>query len=221
MNGSIHVLLTTLLVVSLADAPVWAQSVTSDPEAIARRADRALEEIESLRADFVQRVENPVLERTSTGRGTLLYGQGGRFRIEYTDPAGDVVVNDGEHVWIYLPSSQPGQVIRQRAEDSGVQNPLTFLRDLRGLYRITAAAQTALGGRSSDRLVLEPIDERAPYTALEVWVDRADNLPTQVQTRTLEGVVTTYTFAGFDVGAPSAGSAFVFEVPAQAEVFDQ
>lgn len=219
MRGSLHTLVAVLLMTSTATT-LRAQSA-SDPEAIARRADQALAVITGLRADFVQRVENPVIERTTVGSGVLLYGNGGRFRIEYSDPAGDVVVNDGDHVWIYLPSSQPDQVIRQRASESGVQNPLTFLRDLRSLYRITAISDATIGGRASDRLVLEPVDERAPYAGLEVWVDRSDHLPKQVRTRTIQDVVTTYTFAGFDLRAAPPTSAFAFEVPVDTEIFDQ
>ncbi len=192
-----------------------------DPEVLAQRADRALAELTTLRATFTQHVENPVLERTTVGRGTLTYQAPTRFRIAYSDPAGDVVVNDANHVWIYLPSSQPGQVIRQLAAASGVQNPLTFLRDLRGSYTPTATDADVVAGVAVDKLTLVPLDTNAPYTDLEIWIDRTSGLMRQVVTRTAEGVTTRYTFENLEPNVRLAEAAFRFKVPSDVEVFDQ
>jgi outer membrane lipoprotein carrier protein len=192
-----------------------------DPGALAQRADQALAELTTMRATFTQHVENPVLERTTVGRGILTYRAPARFRITYSDPAGDVVVNDATYVWIYLPSSQPGQVIRQLAAESGVQNPLTFLRDLRGSYAPKAAQPDIVAGMTADRLSLAPLGTNTPYTYLEVWIDRASGLLRQVETRTAEGVTTRYTFETLEPNVQLAVSAFRFEVPSDVEIFDQ
>lgn len=200
----------------LGDSRVDAQ----DPEAIARSADRALEALRSLGAEFRQEVENPILERTSHGRGTLLYKAPDRFRIAYSDPAGDVVVNDGSFVWIFLPSSQPGQVIRQPAAESGVQNPLTYLRDLRRHFEVGHAGRESVAGHASDHLAMTPRNERAPFARLDVWVDTATRLPRQVRTSTADGLVTTYTFHTFQRDVSLADRLFTFAPPAGVEVFD-
>jgi outer membrane lipoprotein carrier protein len=192
-----------------------------DPEALAQRADQALSELTTMRATFTQHVENPVLERTTVGRGILTYRAPARFRIAYSDPAGDVVVNDATHVWIYLPSSQPGQVVRQLAAASGVQNPLTFLRDLRGSYAPKAAHPDIVAGMTADRLTLAPLGTNTPYTHLKVWIDRVSGLLRQVETRTAEGVTTRYTFETLEPNVQLAASAFRFEVPSDVEIFDQ
>lgn len=203
-----------------AGTPVVAQS-SPDPSAIVQRSDRALAALETLRADFVQRVENPILERTTTGRGTLVYAAPDRFRIAYADPAGDLVVNDGEHVWIYLPSSQPGQVIRQPAETSGVRNPLTYLRDLRRAFVARHAGVESVAGRPSDHLALLPKGPEAPFVRLDVWVDRGTHLPRQVRTQSQDGIVTTYTFRDFRRNATVDPGLFRFAPPEGVEVYDQ
>lgn len=203
-----------------AGTPVVAQS-SPDPSAIVQRSDRALAALETLRADFTQTVENPVLERTTTGRGALTYRAPDRFRIAYTDPAGDVVVNDGARVWIYLPSSQPGQVIRQPAGASGVRNPLTYLRDLRQAFTARHAGVETVAGAPADHLALLPEGPDAPFARLDVWVDRGTNLPRQVRTRTREGVVTTYTFREFRRNVSVDPHLFRFSPPEGVEIFDQ
>lgn len=196
-----------------------AQTPASDAEAIAQRADRALAALRSLEAGFVQRVENRALERTSTGRGTLSFAAPDRLRIDYREPAGDLVVNDGTHVWIYLPSSQPGQVIRQPAAESGVRNPLTYLRDLRGRYSVRHAGQEAVAGETTDHLVLEPRARSAPFARVDVWVGRSTGLLRQVRT-TAEDLTTTYTFQSFEPDARLPEDRFRFRPPDGVEVFD-
>lgn len=194
---------------------------SGDAEAIVRRADQALAGLETLQAEFVQRVENPVLEKTTTGRGTLFYRAPDRFRIAYSQPAGDLIVNDGSHVWIYLPSSQPGQVIRQMAEASGVRNPLTYLRDLRHGRTVRAAGVETVGGQSAHHLILLASDPASDYGRIDVWVDRSSGLLRQVRTEGAEGVLSTYTFTRLEPGAAVDTALLRFPVPRGVEVFDQ
>ena len=192
-----------------------------DPEAIAARADRALAALTSLQADFVQRVENPVLEKTEIGHGTLYYRAPGQYRIEYRYPPGDMVVDDGTWTWIYLPSSQPGQVIRQPADGSGGANPLTYLRDLRSLYAVTLVGPETVSGELSDHLALEPRSEEAPFTEVEVWVGRETRLVRQVRTLTPDGVEKSYTFTALERGATIPETRFRFTPPRGVEIYDQ
>jgi len=195
--------------------------VRQDPDAIVRRADQALAALRTLRAEFVQEVVNPLLERTTTGRGRLLYQAPDRFRIAYADPAGDLVVHDGTHVWIYLPSTQPGQVIRQAADASGVRNPLTYLRDLRGRFTARDAGAEAVQGRTADKLVLSPRTPEAGFDEIVVWVDRATGLLRRVRTTTEDGVTTTYTFTTLERNVALDDGPFRFTKPHGIEIFDQ
>jgi outer membrane lipoprotein carrier protein len=192
-----------------------------DPEAIAARADRALAALTTLQADFVQRVENPVLEKTEIGHGTLYYRAPGQYRIEYLYPRGDVVVDDGTWTWIFLPSSQPGQVIRQPADGSGGANPLTYLRDLRSLYAVNLAGAENISGELSDHLALEPRSEEAPFTEVDVWVGRESGLVRQVRTVTPDGVEKSYTFTALLRGAAIPETRFRFTPPRGVEIYDQ
>jgi outer membrane lipoprotein carrier protein len=200
--------------------PPEAVSLGQDPEAVADRADRALAALASLQADFVQRAVNPILEKTEIGHGTLYYRAPGKYRIEYRYPAGDVVVDDGTWVWIYLPSSQPGQVIRQPTDGSGGGNPLTYLRDLRAMYDAALAGGESVSGELSDHLVLSPRGPDAPFTEVDVWVGRDSGLLRQVRTRTADGIEKSYTFTALRRGASVPESRFRFSPPAGVEIYD-
>jgi outer membrane lipoprotein carrier protein len=192
-----------------------------DAEAVAERADRALASLPTLEARFVQRVVNPVLEKTEIGHGTLYYRAPGRYRIEYSYPRGDVVVDDGTWVWIYLPSSQPDQVIRQPADGSGGANPLTYLRDLRSMYDVALAGDDVISGEASDGLTMAPRVADAPFTQVDVWVGRQSGLLRRVRTITPDGIEKSYTFTSLDPGAGVPDSRFRFSPPPGVEVYDQ
>lgn len=210
-----------VLVSLLAMTATASASPSQDPDDVADRADQALASLSSLEARFVQRVVNPVLEKTEIGHGTLYYRAPGRYRIEYTYPRGDVVVDDGTWVWIYLPSSQPDQVIRQPADGSGGANPLTYLRDLRSMYAVDLAGTEVISGESSDHLSMEPRAEDAPFTYVDVWVGRRSGLLRQVRTVASDGVEKSYTFTSLEPGAGVADSRFRFTPPAGVEIYDQ
>ncbi len=163
---------------------------------------------------------NPILEKTEIGHGTLYYRAPDRYRIEYRYPAGDVVVDDGEWLWIYLPSSQPGQVIRQPAEGAGGGNPLTYLRDLRTHYELALEGSESISGEVSDHLGLTPSSEDAPFPRVDVWVGRETGLVRRVTTRSPDGVEKSYTFTTLRRGASIPDARFRFTPPRGVEIYD-
>src|SRR5690606_21475227 len=75
-------------------------------------AVRAYAQVRTARATFEQTIRNPLIGRTLTSRGEFEQARPDRFAFRFSDPEGDVIIADGRYVWAYLPSSEPGQVIR-------------------------------------------------------------------------------------------------------------
>ncbi|HYR30444.1 MAG TPA: outer membrane lipoprotein carrier protein LolA, partial [Gemmatimonadales bacterium] len=99
---------TALLVPGAPPARLPAQ----DPGPILDRASAAYQTISTLAADFVQIVANPLVGGPDTTRGRLYEMRPSRFAMRFTDPRGDRIVADGRWLWLYTPSTTPGQVIR-------------------------------------------------------------------------------------------------------------
>ncbi|HEX7385265.1 MAG TPA: outer membrane lipoprotein chaperone LolA [Burkholderiaceae bacterium] len=53
------------------------------------------------RADFAQTVTSPDGKRTKTSSGRFEFERPNRFRFEYTKPFEQLIVGDGQKVWIY------------------------------------------------------------------------------------------------------------------------
>ena len=62
---------------------------------------RSIEELDSLRASFEQTVLDSDFTVDEVSRGTVTIKKPGRFRWDYTEPHEQLIVSDGERVWIY------------------------------------------------------------------------------------------------------------------------
>src|SRR5262249_39726346 len=103
----------------LALALLSAGSVQAqDASAIIGRSSRVYRSLSSLRADFTQVIQNPMINSPES-RGTLRQGGEARFAMRFGAPRGEAIVIDGEHVWVYTPSTVPGQVIRLSVPSGG------------------------------------------------------------------------------------------------------
>src|ERR1043165_377325 len=99
------------------------RSASQDPGAILDRASAAYDTIKTLQADFVQIVENPMLGDPDTTRGTLFEQRPSYFAMRFTEPKHDRIVADGKKLWLYTPSTTPGQVIRSDIPGTGTTGP--------------------------------------------------------------------------------------------------
>ncbi len=67
----------------------------------AERLQGFLDELKTLRADFVQTQLDPKEEVVEEGEGVLYLNRPGRFRLEYSSPYEQLYVADGERMWMY------------------------------------------------------------------------------------------------------------------------
>ncbi len=94
-----------------------------DPGPSLDRASATYQTIQSLSAEFTQVIVNPLLGAPDTTRGKLYQMRPSRFAMRFTHPRGDRIVADGRHLWLYTPSTTPGQVIRTAIPSAGSAGP--------------------------------------------------------------------------------------------------
>jgi outer membrane lipoprotein carrier protein len=202
----------------LAAAPMAAQS----PDSTLNRAVAAYATVRTARISFVQSLENPLTGTSSTSRGELQQRRPGRFAVRFTEPAGDRIVSDGRWIWVYLPSTNPGQVIRAKVEDAGVGTTdfaAQFLESPRRSYTVSGGAAATIGGSATHAVTLTPRSSASPFSKVTLWVNDSDALLRRVETVDGSGVVRRITVTKFARNAPVDAGAFVFKVPAGVRVF--
>ena len=202
-------------------APVAAQS----PTAVLDRAVRAYKNVKTVRASFTQTITNPLLGQTVSSAGEMVQRRPNHVSVRFTDPAGDRIVADGSWVWFYLPSSIPGQVIRQRIASGVAGSPdLTaqFLDAPSSRFNVTDLGREKVNGRAARVLSLVPkpgVD--AAFTKAVVWVDSADALIRQFELTEPSEVVRRVTITRLTLNPTIPASAFRFTPPSGTKVIDQ
>ena len=215
------------LVGLLAAAATTAAATTAgaqDAPAIVGRSSRVYRSLSSLKADFVQVIDNPMID-SAESRGTLVQAGPDKLAMRFTDPPGEAVVIDGQSVWIYTPSTTPGQVIRTAVPSGGPvygYNMLAWLLD-RPAERYTASYVRGdkLNGRSVDVVQLVPSVPDLPFERAVLWLDREDGLPRRLEIAERSGSERTLTLSKVRVNQSLPERTFRFEVPSGVRVVDQ
>lgn len=209
-----------------AAAPAGAASAAvagrQDVDAVIQRAVAAWGKVRTLRATFEQTVTNPITGSAMTSRGELQQRKPGRLAIRFSDPAGDAIVADGSHVWVYLPSATPGQVIRMtNAQAGGGQTDLIgqFLDAPRRKYDVRDAGGETVNGRRARALILTPRQgERLPFLRAKVWIDNKDSFIRQFESTDANGITRRVRLLRLRPNAAVDPAAFRFSVPAGVRV---
>jgi outer membrane lipoprotein carrier protein len=198
--------------------PLAAQSADSTLD----RAVAAYATVKTARIAFTQTIDNSLTGTSVTSHGELQQRRPSRFSVKFDDPAGDRIVSDGQFVWVYLPSTNPGQVIRAKlGADVGAPDfAAQFLESPRTSYTVSGGSAATIDGDATHAVILVPKSTSSPFTKVTLWVNDGDALLRRVETVDGSGVVRRITVTRFARNAPVDANAFVFHVPAGVKVFD-
>ncbi|MGH7529869.1 MAG: outer membrane lipoprotein chaperone LolA [Gemmatimonadales bacterium] len=193
-----------------------------DPWPILDHASRAYAAVRDLSADFVQVIDNPMIGGPDTTRGRLFIQKPNYFAMRFTEPRGDRIVADGQHLWLYTPSSTPGQVIRSAIPGTGTTGPnliAQFVEQPRERYQARYVRADSL----ADAVTLTPRDTASelPYSEATVWVDRTDGMIRRLEIVEASGQRRTVILRGVAVNRGVARSEFRFSPPAGSRVVRQ
>jgi outer membrane lipoprotein carrier protein len=209
----------------LAIVPSFHRSIDQDPGPILDHASATYQTIRTLSAEFTQIITNPMIGAPDTTRGKLYQMRPSRFAMRFTHPRGDRIVADGRHLWLYTPSTTPGQVIRTTiptASTSGGPNFIgQFVERPRERYRARYVRSDSLAGRATDVVELVPKTDDLPYAKAVVWIDRVDGLVRRVEIEETSGQHRTLVLAKLAVNRGVPGREFIFSPPAGLRVVDQ
>lgn len=205
----------------VSTAPLTAQTVAA-AESSYDRVAKAWGGYSSLSADFSQRIMNPLLGRTATSRGTFIQQKPNRVSITFTEPVGDRIVGDGANLWVYLPSSAPGQVMKLPANaDGAVVADLLgqLLNAPRQAFTIGGGDAVTIDGRATHRVLLTPrVAGSVPFQKATLWLDDKEPRPIRVQVTDPQGVERTLTLTTWSPNAAVPKGTFVFVPPKGAKV---
>jgi outer membrane lipoprotein carrier protein len=184
------------------------------------RAARTYQALTSFSADFWQVIDDPMMGNYRS-RGRLVQAGDGRLSLRFTEPSGELIVLDGRHVWMYLPSTEPGQVRKiPMSSLPDYFNPRSLLDQPGRRFEAKSVRRDQLNGRAADVVLLAPRDPNLPFSEVVLWVDREDGLPRRLQFKERSGATRTFTFADVRTNQPIPDRTFTFELPSGVRVVE-
>lgn len=186
------------------------------------RAVAAYARLNSMRAEFRQTLTNPLTGTTQTTSGELIRRKPNLMSISFNN--GDRVAADGSTLWVYLPSSVPGQVIRvpYTVGNAGSVDPADqFLKSPRTRYTVTAGGSAVVDGRATTILNLVPKRKNDQVAGAKLWIDDKDYTLRQFEAETANGLKRRVVITSFARNPQLDRSRFRFTPPRGAKIVDQ
>jgi outer membrane lipoprotein carrier protein len=216
--------LLLLVLLTAASAVVPRFTHAQDARSIVGRSSTVYRSLASLSADFVQVIDNPMID-SAESRGTLIQAGPSKLSMRFTDPPGEAILIDGRYVWFYTPSTVPDQVLRLAVPSGGPvygYNLLAWLLD-RPADRYTAnyLRQEKVGNRTLDVVELIPAVPDLPFDRAVLWLDREDGLPRRLEITEKSGALRTLALSNLRVNRKVPDNTFKFQVPSGVRVVDQ
>ncbi|MFI5232342.1 MAG: outer membrane lipoprotein carrier protein LolA [Gemmatimonadales bacterium] len=210
-----------VLLVAFAARFAAAQDSSASPVSLVDRAAQQYRAATTVRASFDQALTVPGAA-SQASRGEYFQGSGSRFALRFSDPAGDAVVNDGTSLWLYLPSSAKGQVIKMK---SGAGTKFDLLGELlsapKADYRTVRVRDETLDGHATTVYTLSPKKADLPFTRATLWIGQDDAIIWQLETVEPGGMDRKVRFSSVQIGGMVPADEFAFVVPAGVRVIDQ
>jgi outer membrane lipoprotein carrier protein len=209
-----------LSVAAILSLPLAASAQT--PETVIDRAVAAYRGLSSMRAEFRQTLTNPLTGSTQTTTGEIIRKKPNLMSINFNN--GDRVAADGSSLWVYLPSSVPGQVIKMpyTGGNAGSVDPADqFLDSPRTRYTVTLAGAATVGGRGTHVLNLMPKRKNDVVARAKLWIDERDYTLRQFEVESANGLKRRVVIMSFTPNPSLERARFRFTVPRGAKVVDQ
>ena len=214
---------TMAVLVFVAHVPTF-QRADVDPWPILDRAAASYDTVKTVQADFVQIVDNPMLGGPDTTRGKLFEQKPGYFAMRFTAPKGDRIVADGKKLWLYTPSTTPGQVIRSDIAETGSTWPNLigrFIEHPREHYTARYVRSDSSANGVADVVTLIPKTNDLPYSEATIWIAKRDGLIRRIDIVENSGQRRTIALGPLTVNQAIASREFRFSPTSGLRVVDQ
>ena len=144
----------------------------SQAYAVLEGASQNYAQVHTFCAQFHQVTEVTLLNLIRSGQGRMCQRPPNEFAMRFSEPAGDLIVADGESVWTFYPSVDDQQVLRFSGLNS--DDRFNFYKNLltnpRTRFKAVYQGIEEIDNQRSHRIFMEPKEPQGFRSAV-VWID--------------------------------------------------
>jgi outer membrane lipoprotein carrier protein len=193
-------------------------------QATLNHAVTTYKEAETIQAHFQQTLTNPLTGTTHTTQGELFRHHPNLLAVIFSPPLTDRIVVDGTSLWLYLPSSAPGQVVKTAANKASkmLLDPMGQILSLQSdRYTLSDAGKAAVSGHTTHAISLTAKNGDTPFNKATVWVDDSTGTVRQIETTEPSGLTRHILITHLTTNRPIPRSTFIFTPPANTRIVDE
>ena len=170
--------------------------------------------VETLCARFTQHLRVPLLGTERVGTGRVCQGRPNLFAMRFEEPAGDLIVVDGDFAWVYFPSSDARTVLKTTADRAagGRDFHREFLDQPESKYDVRYEQTDDVDGHPTHRLRMIP-KLPSSYRVATVWIDTGTPVLRRIRLEEENGNVRTITLSDVGFGEEPGAGWFRFTPP--------
>ncbi|MEO5378286.1 MAG: outer membrane lipoprotein chaperone LolA [Magnetococcus sp. DMHC-6] len=190
--------------------------VVSPSDPVVRRLQSFLDRLQSVEADFFQKVISANGAQDQVSQGRFAAAKPGRFLWDYQTPDVQQILSDGKSVWYYEPELQQ---VTQIPADTSHDSPAAFLVSqsrIESLFK-WEVFQDPQWNLPSVRLWPH---KKGSFQEVDVTLDATGNTLLALNVEDTLGHRSQFTFSALRMNQPIPAEKFIFKVPEGVDVID-
>ncbi len=209
----------SLVLISLTGGVALAVPPQPTTDEVVRGIETTYEDVQSLRAEFVQTTRSAALGEGQKQRGRMEIKRPSKMRWDFQRPEPRLFVTNGKRMWVYSPSENQAILYEDQAMlGSGVQSLLTDLQQLDEQFTVREIEDPEAKRVNNVVLELTPKAENANFKSLRLELTRKKYLLKRLVLVDAFDTETELSFTQVRLNTAMDDSVFEFQPPAGVEV---
>jgi len=196
------------------------------PSDVAKAMQAKFKSLKSYQADFTLNIKDG--NKTKTSSGTATYGEGGKLNFTFSQPAGDVIVSNGQMLFVYVARLKAvgKQPLKSKDKDGKALYSAGTAEGLANLfrryhYRFDKPEQPReVDGGKFFLLDLKEKEITGGYDKITLFVDAESYLIQKMRASSPSGRTVELGFANIKLNPPIDAKLFQFKDPENAKIVD-
>ena len=210
-------LFTIVALIAALVVPMSSPRANGKLDEVLAHMERVARSIKTIESDMRQEKRNMQIGGKEVYAGKIRFLHASKdcdkIRIDYSIPAGQVVVVDCNKIALYQPSINQAILTTRQAqasqnqEFSFIATPYKSVPELKTQYTIEYAGEEPVGAASTAKLELTP-KRASSAKKLTLWVDQSSWLPIKYQVIETNNNVTAFTLSNMKMNGGFSGNPF-------------